>query len=103
MVTTTTTSSSSTTENFDRIVDNMFDSEMNCVTAFGKLYALLPEQVRTVKLPMAEKLIDPVTLVNRSYAVAEKVLGDTETGKLVSRQKEIAISFAGYFAPHFAA
>ena len=92
-----------TTENLDRMIDNMFDSEKNCIDAFGKLYALLPEQVRTIKLPLAEKLMDPVTFVNKSYAVAEKVLGDTQTGKLVSRQKELAVSFAEYFAPHYAA
>jgi hypothetical protein len=92
-----------TTENLDRLIDNVFDSEKKILDAFGKAYARLPEQLRTAKLPMADKLMDPVTFVNKSYAVAEKVLGDTETGKLVARQKEIATSFAEYFAPHFAA
>ena len=92
-----------TTADFDRLMDSMFDGEKICIEAFGKLHALLPEQVRTTKLPLADKLIDPVTLVNKSYAVAEKVLGDTETGKIVTRQKEMALSFAEYFTPHFAA
>jgi hypothetical protein len=92
-----------TTPSLDRLLQLVFDLEQNFVDTVGRLHALLPAGVRSAQLPLADKLIDPVSLVNKSYAVAEKVLGDTETGKIVTRQKELAVSFAQYFAPHFGA
>jgi hypothetical protein len=92
-----------TTPSLDRLLQLVFDLEQNFVDTFGKLHGLLPERVRSAKLPLADRLIDPVTLVNKSYAAAEKVLGDTETGKIVTRQKELAASLAAYLSPHFGA
>jgi hypothetical protein len=71
------------------------------VDAFAKVHGLLPSRVRNARLPLANRLIDPVTLVSKAYAPAQRVLGDTESGKLVARQQQVAVNFAEHFAPHF--